>query len=305
MKTLILVLLCAAPAAASSGKSFLPSQAPISLRPSAEDARMIGVGYNHIVVTTDWKDDFFSGQLESIGQNEIKADNAAVGLLRSRGKRYSEEWDFIAGALAFRSKTSSYVSPLLNKSVNVGASGHGLNAGVRYAGAYSLAKRPLGGSGTVDWTFAGTLHAAYYRLNNSYHADSADGLDVSHYDATEQGFFLRPALAFEPILEFKRFALMPYAGVDTQILLSDEKYHTTRLVRSGVPRSAADSSDQLASVKDPSAILGFDVGLPSPFSSLDQVTLGGAVSRLFGAARGSDFVEMHVVYAFGLRPASK
>lgn len=292
MKPALLLLVLAVPAAADN-KPYIPAPVPVNIKPSSESERMIGVGTNRITVQTDWVDGFFTRGEEKVGELETTAHNVAVGYIRSKGSRYTEEWDFIGGKLEQRNVTTRYRSTQINKDVNLSASGSGFDLGVRYLGGYTLHK-----SERVDWNLAMSMHAAYYRLESTYSAGSTDGLDANVYDSEENGLFLRPAVALQPIIAVgKGVSLVPYVGTNLMVIAANEYYVDKTYRRNGVNGSLGDGEDFVVSGRSFELVTGFDLGFLSPFDKEHKVTLGGALTQLFGQSTGS-FTEVHVMYAF-------
>lgn len=305
MKTLLLLLI-AAPAWASEAKPYIPAPVPVNIKPSADDERLIGAGYNRINVVMMRRDNYFGapGQFEDVGRIKVVADNAAFGLIRNRGKSYTEEWDIIAGKLDFKAKDRVYRSAALNKDVDIDADGDGFDLGVRYMGGYSLAKSEFAGGRMIDWNLALSLHAALYHLDIKNTADSAGGVDSNHYEAKEKGLFLRPAVSIQPIIELgKGVSLVPYVGTSAMVVLASEDWKETRRVVGGVPRTLRADEDFRAASRNFELITGFDLGFLSPISTEHHCTLGGALTQLYGGSSG-DFTEFHFFYAipFGKKP---
>lgn len=301
----LLLLLLPGPAAAGSSKPYLPAPVPVSVKPLSLEGRLLGVGANRINVVTRWEDNFFSKQSEEIGETETIAINAALGLIRNRSGLYTEEWTLIAGKLDLKAKTRRYASSVIGKDVDVGASGSGFDLGLRYLGGYTLARSEFAGGRTADWNLALSLHAALYTLDNTYTADSVDGLDSNHYNATETGLFLRPAVAFQPIIEVVHgVSVVPYVGTNAMLILGVESYEDTRFVRNGVSGALTKDSEFSAAGRGFELVFGFDVGLVSPFSRGHKFMIGGALTKLYGGSSG-DFSEVHLFYAFPIGRGSR
>ncbi|MCB4756957.1 MAG: hypothetical protein LHV69_08035 [Elusimicrobia bacterium] len=290
------------PIMASGGKIYIPSSVPVNIKPSHLGERLIGLGFNRMAVTFNWKDNFFDrraeggGQWEDVGDLETTATNGAIGYIYDRSDRYSEEWDFIAGALSIKSKTNSYTSPFLGKVLNVDLSGSGFDIGGRYLGGYSLAKTELGTGRALDWNLAFSLHSIFFYLNNSEKAESVDGLDINHEDMTDYGLFLRPSVAFQPIIPLGTWiSIVPYAGISSMLLVGVEDWKDTILKRDGADRKLGSDTDWIASGTF-ETVFGFDIGLISPFSREHQCTVGGALTQLYGGTSGN-FYEFHLLYS--------
>lgn len=293
-----LLLVLALSASAAGNKPYLPSSVPVNFRPDENEGRLLSVGLNRMVVVTNWDDNFFGPGSERVGDTQVAAAGAAVGLIRNRSARYSEEWDLLAGALDFKAVTGQYHSSVINKSVNVGAEGHGFDLGVRYLGGYSMAKSDLGGPVTADWTLALSLHTLFFRLSNSFRAESADGLDANHYDERDLGLFLRPSVAVQPVVDFgKTASLIPYAGVSAMLIGAQTEYQDTLFRRNGVAGRLSSSDDVTGQVRGPEFVFGFDVAVRPGFLKGHRVLLGGALSKLAGGGKG-DFSELHLAYSF-------
>lgn len=295
-----LLLSLAMAASAAGNKPYLPSSVPVNFRPDESEGRLLSVGVNRMTVVSDWEDNFFSPQSERVGDNKVTASGVSVGLIRNKSPRYSEEWDFLAGSLDFRAVTRSYHSAVINKPVNVGAEGHGVDFGVRYLGGYSLAKSGLGESVTVDWTLAASLHALLFRLENAYRAESVDGLDANHYDERDLGVFLRPSLAVQPVFDFgKSFSAVPYFGLSTMAIGAHTEYQDTLFRRNGASGRLTSSDDVSGQVRGPEFVFGFDLAVRPGFLKGHRVLLGGALSKFYGGGNG-DFSELHLAYSFPL-----
>lgn len=294
-----LIILLSLPAAAKP-KLFMPSPVPVNVKPSQAEERLFGVGTNRITVVTPWNDNFFSSVSEDIGENKVTANHLAIGFVRSTSKRYTREWDFVAGNLDLESKTRRYRSSIIGKEVNVNASGKGFDIGLRYLGGLSLGQGYAAGGKTVDWNLALGIHAALYRLDNTYEADSVDGLDINHYNSVETGLFLRPSLALQPIIEIGGgISFVPYVGTNTMLIAGVESWEDLKFVRNGVAGRLSDDVEFFSQTPALEFIFGFDLGLISPFSREHKMTLGGAITELFGGSSGN-FSEAHILYAVPL-----
>ena len=306
MKGLLLLLL-AAPSWAVNAKPYIPAPVPVNIKPSAEDERLIGAGYNRIDVVMMRRDNYFgpTGQFEDVGRIKVTADNAAFGLIRNRGKRYTEEWDLIAGKLDFKTKDSSYRSGTLGKDVAISADGDGFDLGVRYMGGYSLAKTGFVGGRQIDWNLALSLHAALYTLDIKNTADSAGGVDSNHYEAKEKGLFLRPAVSIQPIIEVgKGVSFVPYVGASAMVVLASEDWKETKRVVASTPLTLRSDEEFRATSRNLELITGFDIGFLSPLSTEHHCTIGGALTQLYGGSSG-DFKELHFFYAIPFGKKSK
>lgn len=260
----------------------------------------MGLGVNRITVVTPWNDNFFSSVTEEIGENQVTANHLAIGFIRSKSKRYTREWDFVAGNLDLEAKTRRYRSSIIGKEVNVNASGKGFDIGLRYLGGLSLGQGSFAGGKTIDWNLALGIHAALYRLDNTYEADSVDGLDSNHYDSDETGLFLRPSVAFQPMIEIGGGAsLVPYVGTNAMLIAGVESWEDMKFVRSGIAGRLSDDVEFFSQSPALEFIFGFDLGLISPFSREHKMTLGGAITELFGGSSGN-FSEVHLLYAVPL-----
>lgn len=293
-----ILLTLAMAASAAENKPYIPSSVPVNFRPDENEGRLLSVGVNRMVIVSNWDDNFFGPQAERVGDNQVTAAGAAVGLIRNKSARYSEEWDFLVGSLDFRAVTRRYHSYVINKPVNVGAEGHGVDFGVRYLGGYSMARSDLGGPVTVDWTLAASLHTLFFRLENAFRAESTDGLDANHYDERDLGVFMRPSVAIQPVFDFgKSFSAVPYLGVSTMLIGAQTHYQDRLFRRNGVAGKLTSSDDITGQVRGPEGVFGFDLAVRPWFLKGHRVLLGGALSKLLGGGKG-DFSELHLAYSF-------
>jgi len=291
------LLLLAGSAFAERTKPYIPSQVPVNVKPASLNESLLGVGTNRLTVVTGWEDNFFSQVSEEVGETRATATNFVLGFIRGRRERYSEEWDLIAGRLELEEETQRYTSSVIGKAVDLDVSGTGFDVGVRYLGGYTLAKTELPWGRVAEWNLAFSLHAAYYTLESTYKADSADKLDSNHYQAKEFGVFLRPAAALQPILPIGRgVSFVPFVGTNAMMVLSGEEFQDTRFVRNGFSGGLTEDSEFNVGGRGFELVFGFDLGLASPISREHQCTVGGALSKLFGG-RSGDFSEVHVLYA--------
>ena len=285
---------------ASAGKPYLPSSVPVNFRPDENEGRLLSVGLNRMVVGTEWEDNFFSPRTERIGKNKVTSTGFALGLIRGRGPRYSEEWDLLAGTLDFAAVTRRYRSAVINKDVDVDARGKGFDFGTRYLGGWSLSRSQLTDSLSADWTVALSLHALLYSLKNRYQADSADLLDSNHYEERDLGLFLRPSLSFQPLFDIgKTASVVPFVGLSGIAIGTLTDYQDTVFRRNGVAGKLTESTDLTGQARGPEFILGFDLAVRPRFLRGHRVLIGGALTKLYGGADG-DFSELHLAYSFPL-----
>lgn len=291
-------------APAKDENAYFPTPVPVAISPGSYDSSAWGFGYNVINLTSDWKDDFFTFDAEHVGDIEYRVQHVVLAYLKKNRRSSSVEYDLLAGKIESKSGTGRYHSKIIDREVAVDHSGDGFDVGLRLIYSQNLyrsfkqKRRQF-----IDWNCAFSLHAAYYYLEGTYAARSLDNQYASGYNSEENGIFLRPVIALQPIIELgKKVSLVPYAGLGTKISFWYESWKD----RGDYIFNGYDSPEQKSRGEESGTdfsgmetYLGFDVGIKTSASNRHRLTAGGVLTKLFGENE-SDFAEVHVVYSLPL-----
>jgi hypothetical protein len=283
---------------------FVPSPVPVNIKPLAHDESRWGVGYNQMHITSEWTDEFFTFDTERVGELEYDVYNLALGIQHARSDVSYMEYDLLLGKVDSREKTKRYHSDIIDRDVNVGQSGDGYDAGIRFLWSRNLFRqhRQSGGK-LIDWNAALSLHAALYYMDGTYEALSTDGQFGNTYDAEEAGIFLRPIVALQPIVYVTdRITLVPFIGVGTKAVAEYIWWEDTKVIWNGVdePGQRGDGEEVEVDITGLEGQLGFDIGFVTNRAKKQELTFGGLVSKLYGGD-DADFYELHILYTFPFR----
>jgi hypothetical protein len=311
--SVVVLLACMEATATDSTPKFIPSSAPVSIRPSDTDETMIGYGYDIITLKLNWDEPFFNGSVdEKIGEIDYTINNFCIGFLRKRTDVSTLELDLAVGAISSKAANNQFTSSIINQGVTVDHSGDGKNIGIRAIYGRSLG-RTLGADGGlfIDWIFAASLHAAYFKTENNVSGISDDGLFAEEYSETDNGFFFRPSIAFQPVIYVSdRISLNPFVGYGSTFAVATYKWELTDARFAGIPFDPASGFEnlpfapqyELTQTKSETIdlgsqlYLGFDVGIRITKSG-QGLSVGAAISKLMGAAGDNGFTEAHVLYS--------
>lgn len=300
--------------AADSDHKFVPSSAPISMRTDQEEETRIGYGYNIINLTLEWKSLFFSQIVrEDIGEIDYTVNHFLVGWSKTWARKNSLEVDLMAGLIKSKAANDRFTSPIIGQDVTIDHDGDGQDVGVRVVYGRSLFKvASQDGRRYLDGIVAVSLHGAYFSTENDVIGTSADGLYMQDYTEKDSGIFLRPAIAFQPIIRVhERVTLNPFFGYEKTLADATYKWHlnegrdhgipfTDQVIYQGVvvPTPIPLDRETSGTVDIGSTVfMGFDVGIKL-FKSGGELSVGGMMSSLSGQNDSQDFTEVHVLYSY-------
>lgn len=295
------VLLATGVRAETKSNRFVPSPVPVNMKPVDYNEERLGIGYNLTTITSDWNDPFFQSGEEKIGEIEYTVNHLVVGKLVSKNDVSATEYDLLVGVIDSENKTTQYFSRTLGQNVKVSHSGSGWDIGARIVSSRTLYKQ-LGSDGKrfIDWNWAWALHAALFSTEGSFRGASVNGQEVEAYSEEETGIFLRPVVALQPIIRMGNvLSLVPYVGVGTQLTLSSYYWWDTEYVHLGTsqPGQLTEGEGFYSTFTGIQVTAGFDIGIVLSSDRKHGLTIGGAMSQIFGDAE-SDFNEVHVLYTF-------
>ncbi|MBT8349778.1 MAG: hypothetical protein KJO26_00865 [Deltaproteobacteria bacterium] len=281
--------------------NYFPTPVPINITPGNYEGSSWGLGYNHMKLTSDWDEDFWTFKSENVGEIDYQVDNVVLAFLKSKRQSYSVEYDLLIGKITSKSKTDQYYSKLIGRDVDVDHSGDGFDIGFRVIYSKNLFRQlKEGNKRFIDWNYGLSLHVAYFHLRGTYEARSVDDLYANEYDSEEDGRFIRPVLMLQPIMDITdRISLIPYIGVGTKISLWYQYWEDVGdYIFNGndSPSQKSDGEEWGVDYSGIETYLGFDVGFKVTKRSEHLLRIGGTFTKLFGE-EDSDFAEVHVVYS--------
>lgn len=282
-------------------KKMFPSSVPISHKPTGADAFRWGAGYNRLIVVSDWEDNFFTDDIEDIGELEYTIHNLAVGFRSSKSHASTFELAILLGIIEQDEKDTQYFSPAIGKDVLVDISGDGVDLGARLLWSTTFFQQKRGdGRPFIDWNYAVSFHGAFFYLDGTFEGRSTDGLNANVYDEEEWGIFLRPIAALQPVIHLsEKVLLIPYVGLGTKIALSEYYWEDTLFVTGGssMPSQLGDDTGFEFDTTGIEAYFGFDIGIIFGSTRKQELSIGAALSKVFGDT-DEDFNEFHIVYYF-------
>lgn len=281
-------------------KKLLLSPVPVNIKPVNYNESRYGLGYNLTTLTTDYIDPFFTSQTEKVGELKFTVHNLVAGYLKSKNDVSTSEYDLLVGKVESQSNTPQYFSKAINKNVQFENTGNGFDIGVRGISSRTL-YRQMGRDGRrlVDWNYALSLHAAFYTMNSTFKGESVDKLDLETYEEEETGIFLRPVAALQPIIYlYRNLSIVPFLGVGTKLTASSYYWQDKEYKRNGVsqPGQIGEGYGTELKVTGLETHMGFDIGIITSSEKKHELTIGGAISKLF-ASESADFTEVHVLYS--------
>lgn len=301
----ILLMAVLAPRAGADDRArrIAPSPVPVNIKPIDYNETLYGAGYNITTITSDWNDPFFKSGEEKIGEIEYTVHHLVVGVLKSASDVSATEYDLLIGRVESKARTKQYFSPVpqVNQRVNIDHTGSGYDIGARIVSSKTLHKQ-LGRDGKrfIDWNYALSLHAAWFSTDGTFSGRSTDGQFVEVYDEEESGIFLRPVIALQPIIRLTDgLSLVPYAALGTKLTLSYYYWVDKEYIWMGAsqPGQMTEGEGFYSTFSGMEATVGFDIGIILSSDRKHGLTIGGALSQMFGDQE-SDFREVHVLYTF-------
>lgn len=301
-------------AAGDTDHRFVPSSAPISMRTDQEEQTQIGYGFNVIDLVVDWNSPFFSTVVrEDIGSIDYTVNNLFLGWAKTWARKNSLEVDLLGGTIKSKAENNRFTSQVINQGVTVDHNGDGEDFGLRLVYGRSLYRiASEDGKRFLDCILAVSLHCASFSTENDVYGISDDGRYMQRYTEEDSGIFLRPAIAFQPIVQVhERVTLKPFFGYEQTTANATYKWHLVEGLDNGVPYSSQ-VTYQGVTVATPIALdretsgtinigstvfAGFDVGI-KVFKDGGELSVGGVISSLSGQNKSSDFKEVHVMYSF-------